>query len=351
MKLGLNILSAKSANAKHHQPHSHLYWRLKIIALTGLMIMGCGAGNGQFHQQRVLTGRFAEQEIEVDNQTRYFTAVQPDSYETGKPAVVLLHGGTQSMRKVLGRNTTTKRWLELAERDGFLLLVPNGVNFRGNDAYGDRQSWNDLRPGRDRRRSRADDVAFIKAVVDWATQEQGIDRSRVYVTGASNGGMMALRLLVELPEYFAAAAVFSASLPQNEIPYPAQGTPIMIMNGTDDPLVPWEGGTVSQGADPVRSIEATVDYWIRINGANRSAAAKNTLSNNSSTDGCKITETSYPTPGSQLPVVLFYRVEGGGHSIPAIDPPRYPPAIQQRIGRQCQDVNGVDLAWEFMKNF
>ena len=316
---------------------------------TGLMNLNYQVDNAGFPRQTVFTSE--EKKIKINSQTRHFIVVQPESYAAGNPVVLLLHGGTQSMRKVLGRNTTTQHWLTLAKREGFLLIVPNGINVRRNDAYGDFQTWNDLRSGKDGRRSRADDVAFLVALVKLVTQEYRLDRNRVFVTGASNGGMMAMRLLVEKPHYFAGAAVFSASLPLEEIPDAAESTPIMIMNGTDDPLVPWEGGIVSGRADPVRSINATVAYWVQINRAKNELTKSQTIPNQNLTDPCRIIETSYYGSPEQPPVVLFYQVEGGGHSIPAVRPPQYPPAIQQRIGYQCRALNGIDLAWEFMQNF
>ncbi len=322
-----------------------------VFVLTVLIVMGCGIGNAELNRGRIGTKRALEQEIEIDGKTRYFIAIRPRSYNPGNPAVVLLHGGSQSMRKVLYPNTTTRRWLELAKREGFLLLVPNGFNPHRNDAYGDRQTWNDLRPGKDRRRSQEDDVAFVMATLDWASKEHGIDRSRVYVTGASNGGMMAFRLLVEQSQHFAAAAAFIASLPQDKIPEPSEGTPIMMMNGTDDLFVPWQGGIVAGGAEPVRSIEATINYWIRVNSADPTKGTTRTIPPIDPIYGCPITETSYSVNNDELPVVLLYRVEGGGHNIPAVKPPKYSPRIQRQIGKQCQGINGIDLAWEFMKNF
>ena len=307
--------------------------------------------NTWFPRQRVFTRKLEEQKIKIDSQTRHFFVVQPESYAAGNPVVLLLHGGTQSMRKVLGRNTTTQRWLTLAEREGFLLVVPNGINVRKNDAYGDFQTWNDLRPGTDGRRSRADDVAFLVTLVKLVTQKYDSDRNRVFVTGVSNGGMMAMRLLVEEPHYFSGAAVFSASLPLEEIPDAPASTPIMMMNGTDDPLVPWEGGIVSSGADPVRSINATVAYWARINRAKEELTKSKIIPNHDPTDPCQIIETSYYMSADQPPVILFYRVQGGGHSVPAMRPPQYPPAIQKRLGYQCQALNGIDLAWGFMQKF
>ncbi len=322
-----------------------------LVALTGVVLMGCRMiGNAQ-PRERQFSQKFTEQAIEAGSKTRYFIAVRPESYTPNKPAVVLLHGGGQSMRKVLARNNATHRWLELAEQEGFLLLVPNGFNFASNDAYGDRQSWNDLRANRDQRRSREDDVSFILQMLDWASANHGIDRSHVYVTGASNGGMMTFRLLVEQPQHFAAGVSFIASLPRDNIPDPIQGTPIMMMNGTADTFVPWQGGAMSNGAEPVRSIDETLNYWIRANGADPKSANRRVIPSSNPTDGCQITETSYSIAPNTPSLVRFYRVEGGGHNIPALNPPRYPPQIQRLLGKQCQGVNGIDLAWEFIKMF
>ncbi|GEM_PF-282451 len=290
-----------------------------------------------------------EHRIEAGGANRVFRVIRPARYRKGAPAVVLLHGGSQSMRKVLGEKATTRRWRELAERDGFLLLVPNGYSEREDDAFGDRQTWNDLRPDPEGRLSQQDDVEFVKAVLDWAAARHGIDPSRVYATGSSNGGMMALRLLVECPERFAAGAAFIAALPEDEVPTPPRGTPVMLMNGTDDPLVRWQGGVVSRNGAPTRSVDDTVDYWLAVNGVADAEPVSRELADDAPDDACRVTSRSWAVEPGAPPAVVRYTVHGGGHCIPDPTPPEFSPLVQRMIGPACRDVHGVDLAWAFLR--
>jgi polyhydroxybutyrate depolymerase len=288
--------------------------------------------------------------IEIDGEKRYFRIVRPASYEKGNPAVVLLHGGTQSMRKVLEAGTTTARWRQLAEQHGFMLLLPNGKGMRGGPAYGDKQVWNDLRPNTDGRRSGANDVTFIRHVIDWAIGKHNVDAQRVYLTGSSNGGMMTLRMMVEASEYVAAGAVFIASLPKNKIERPESATPILMINGTEDPLVKWNGGPVAGSGNPVRSVPNTVKYWVEVNDVDPRSAKTIKLPDRAD-DGCRVTRTTYTHRGEERPRVVVYRVEGGGHSIPDQTPPKRPAVVQKLIGTTCEDLDGVDVAWYFLKQF
>jgi len=93
--------------------------------------------------------------------------------------------------------------------------------------------------------------------------DYAVDAERIYVTGLSNGGMKMLRLGCELDEKIAAIAPVIASMPKNisATCAPAGPLPVLFMNGTYDPIVPWNGGDVrvfrkSLGA--VLSTQATV---------------------------------------------------------------------------------------------
>lgn len=113
-------------------------------------------------------------------------------------------------------NPTTRQWLELANKSGFRLVAANGWDARNRTSKGLRHTWNDIRSVGDGRRSKLDDVGFLESVVEWCAKEHGIDRSRVYATGASNGGMMVLRLMVERPRILAAGVPFIASMAAGE---------------------------------------------------------------------------------------------------------------------------------------
>ncbi|WP_439578563.1 prolyl oligopeptidase family serine peptidase [Elioraea sp.] len=108
---------------------------------------------------------------------------------------------------------------------------------------GDDHAWNDLRPA-GINRTAADDVAFSTALADAAVVEFATDPLRVYVTGVSNGGMIVDRLLIEAPGRFAAATFVAAVPASAPLEVPAVPKPLLIVNGTRDPLARWEGGPI-----------------------------------------------------------------------------------------------------------
>jgi polyhydroxybutyrate depolymerase len=289
-------------------------------------------------------------QLQSQGLTRYFLVHEPENLKSNAPVVILLHGGGGSMRKNF-IYPTTSQWLTLADQHEFLLISPNGVNPRTGKTDGNWQTWNGLRPGKDGRRSQADDVSFIANIIDWAAENHSIDRDRVYVTGASNGGELVFRLLIERPTLFAAGVANISSLPAIEIPRPEQGTPIMMMNGTEDPLMPWQGGLVRGVAEPVRPVPETIEYWIEVNNADKKAAVTTQLPDQAPNDGCRITATAYPKKPNGKPVVLFYVMEGGGHSTPFPREVPMPRRMRELLGNLCEDVDGTALAWDFMEEY
>ena len=322
----------------------------------------------------VHTAELVEKSIRHDNLTRWFLEYRPDSIATTTTdiaVVILLHGGTQSMRTVMNRaNRGTNRWRTLSDTHGFLLLIPNGVNLDTGDTYGDDQIWSDVRILNGTGLTTYDDVGFISQLVQsYAINEPNVDPKRVYVTGSSNGGLMTYTLLLYAPELFTAGAAFIANLPKStngvdvetdSIPYPNRTTPIMIMNGNKDRLMKWDGGTVpSEVGGVVRSAQETRDFWIRANQASFTNVTYSTLPNRNWLDRCRIrSEYYYPADttsasgnnASLAAPVHFYKMDGGGHSIPSrrgffsLGVNLYDLFIG---GPSCHDVNGADLAWEF----
>ena len=346
--------------------------RLRVVSIFGFLfalILTVGYGVNQNNtvsekqHSRLLSpvrlNRFLERnlpdsakahQLQSGELTRHFLVYQPENLKPNAPLVILLHGGGGSMRKNF-IFPTTARWQSLADQHGFLLISPNGVNPRTGDTDGNYQTWNGLRPGKDGRRSNADDVFFMTSIIDWTAQNHNIDRDRVYVTGASNGGELVFRLLIERPNLFAAGVANISSLPAIEVPRPQQGTPIMMINGTEDPLIPWQGGPVRGVAEPVRPVPETVEYWIEINNANKEAAVTTQLPDKAPNDGCRITATAYPKKPNGKPVMLFYAMEGGGHSTPFPRKRPMPRRMRELLGNPCEDVDGTALAWDFMEEY
>jgi polyhydroxybutyrate depolymerase len=296
---------------------------------------------------------FQEKSITVDGVERWFL-VQP-APDASKPAAVLvvLHGGSQSMRRIFAANAGgTRGWPELARRQNALLLVPNGMNGKSGDARGDEQNWNDLRRGI-RNDSEADDEGFILKLLDWAKANHNTNQKRVYVTGASNGGIMTFRLLMEVPHRFSAGAAFVAALPDDGEGFvlPTKPSPLMIANGTEDPLIQWKGGQIAGGRGRTRSIIDTRLWWLKANRASLEAAEVIDVPNALPDDKCKI-QTRYHKAEKGGADVVTVEMQGGGHNLPSAKFP-LPDTwfIRNYIGPVCKDVEGVDLIWSFLSKY
>ncbi|GGE19251.1 polyhydroxybutyrate depolymerase [Polymorphobacter glacialis] len=117
------------------------------------------------------------------------------------PLVVVLHGCTQT---AAGYDAGSG-WSVLAEAQGFALLFPEQV--RGNNAN---LCFNWFVPG-DIVHG-AGEVLSIRQMIDTMVKLHGLDRRRIFVTGLSAGGAMAMAMLATAPEVFAGGAII-AGLP------------------------------------------------------------------------------------------------------------------------------------------
>jgi len=162
---------------------------------------------------------------------------------------------------------------------------------------------------------------------------------------------MTYQMLLEAPERFAAGAAFIANLPDLEEPLslPSQPVPIMIANGTADPLMPYDGGIIAKNRGKVISTRETVDWWIHANHAVPQNPVARDLPDLNPKDGCRIHEENYPATvdGAE---VRFYIFEGGGHTLPSLGRQNlFQHLLSRLLGPVCRDTNGVILAWEFFR--
>src|SRR4051812_19497601 len=134
-----------------------------------------------------------------------FTYV-PKKVRASLALVVVLHGGTQSAAAYdLGAG-----WSTLAERYGFILLLPEQT-----PANNPKTCFNWFLPG-DTTRERGEALS-IRQMIEKTIGAQGVDRSKVFITGLSAGGAMAAAMLATYPEVFAAGAIIAG------LPYGAAG--------------------------------------------------------------------------------------------------------------------------------
>jgi polyhydroxybutyrate depolymerase len=245
------------------------------------------------------------------------------------PLVIVLHGGGGSPAAVARLTGFSK----LADAAGFIVVYPQAVN----------RHWND---GRNVTRFRAhrekiDDSGFIAALIDTLSRRLKIDPARIYACGISNGGMMCQRLGIELSHRLAAIATVAAALPENLLDsfQPARPLAVLMINGTADPVVPYEGGPVGINAQRGRvlSVEQTARLWAEFNRCSPPTVDTVITRGNDST---RIVRISF-SRGRDGTEVILYRIIGGGHVWPGGER-RHP-----LFGRYVRSLNATRTIWEF----
>jgi polyhydroxybutyrate depolymerase len=259
------------------------------------------------------------------------------SYDHSRPTplVIVLHGGGGSgkgMVKLTGFNA-------VADKENFIVVYPDGFEKHWTDGRG--VQWQS-------HVENTDDVGFISALIDRLSRELNIDAKKVYVTGISNGGMMSHRLGCELSQKIAAIAPVASNIPLNQASVwsPSRPMPVLIINGTEDPLERWEGGEISLGRNTygtVLSVADTVKFWVEKNGCSSSPVITQ-LPDTDPADGTTVKKEVYGGCQDGAEVVL-YAIEGGGHTWPG--GLQYLPKFV--IGRTSKELNASEVIWQFFK--
>jgi polyhydroxybutyrate depolymerase len=161
-------------------------------------------------------------------------------------------------------------------------------------------------------RQHLDDVGFIGMVIDDVARRTSIDRTRVYATGMSNGGMLAHRLAAEMPQRFAAIAAVSAAIGGTNrdgepfsIKTPDRPVPVMIIHGRKDMYVMFDGGVSPVLGWPKRrnaSVGEALEFWSRVDGC--------TSPPSRSTVGETLVHVAYGGCAGNAEVVLWELVQG-----------------------------------------
>ena len=321
-----------------------------LLLCFTVCLVGCNRSGSNPESVQAPEPGWHEEILQHNDLAREFRFYVPEDPPDALPIVVILHGGSQSMDAIFESGAGgTQEWTQIAEEEGALLLVPNGTNLDTGAPEGNNQSWNDCRP-KERARPDADDVGFIVALLDWAANRFAdtritLDPEQTLITGASNGGMMTYRLATERPDPFAAAAAFIANRPMpSECPDATTPVPMLIVNGTDDALMPYDGGPIAPmfgRLGTVASAEATRDDWVETNQADTTQRSVRQLPDRDPSDGSVIICETDPAAGRSGAEVRFCRVDGGGHTMPSME--------HRLQGRQNHDVEGARLAWSFFE--
>lgn len=302
------------------------------VALGGGALFQIGAVSAATPQ---LSGAVKEDTVAVKGAQRTFVLYTPRNLKPNAPLLFVFHGSGgdgASMRDVTGLEFDM-----LADRDGFLVAYPDGYQ----------TTWNDCRKGSPQpaRRMNIDDESFVEAIIAKQATEHRIDRKRVFSAGWSNGGQLGYRFAMERANVFAGVAAISASVPvpANLACTPSGAAmPMMIINGTDDPINPFNGGNVMLGGTnlgPVFSSQETAQYWAKLIGITGAPQTKR-LPHKTASDPTYVDETIWSDPGK--PSVILYAVHGGGHVVPTRSPQDW-----GGLGRETRDLDAPVAIWDF----
>jgi polyhydroxybutyrate depolymerase len=195
---------------------------------------------------------------------------------------------------------------------GYLVITPDGT--------GTPRVWNFLGDP---------DYAYLDHVID-SLPPGCVDPGRLYVTGISNGSAMAAFSMCHLRHTVTAIGLVAATVfPRTCDPPP---TPVLAFHGTDDPLVPYGGGTVAGTGLPVQPAEEAMAQWAVKDGCAATPTTTNLAADVTQLDwtGCK----------DGLAVTLE-RIEGGGHTWPgsAID--------VTRLGATTKSIDATNELLDF----
>jgi polyhydroxybutyrate depolymerase len=264
-----------------------------------------------------------------DSLHRTYALHVPDEIDAPAPLVIVLHGR-------FGDGAGMEEYSQfdrVADAEGFIVAYPDGVggewNFtQGISGYADAQ----------------DDIAFLNTLIDEIAAEHEIDLTRVYLAGFSNGGFMAQRVACENPARFAGFASVSAS-GFGGMPEVCRGTlpaPMLLIHGTADNNVPWDGTSVTRGGQTIYityPIAHTFGYWAAVNGCQPDAEQEDLPQRGDSPETIvRVLRLDCP---AESPVVL-YGILGGGHNWARPDLEPYPSA-----GPINRDIDTGEEIWRF----
>jgi polyhydroxybutyrate depolymerase len=262
----------------------------------------------------------------------------PPNFSTNEhsPMVLALHGGVGEGRK-FEKSTTNGTLTIAADKRDVVIVFPEGID----------KHWVDGRTEAVKKKNRHNDVGFISAIIDIMVKNYNIDPNRVYATGISNGGFMSYRLAMDLSDKIAAIAPIAAQVSKSIMgKTPERPISVMIINGTDDPLVPYNGGHVrlfrfGRSRGEVLSTDSTVDFFLRHNGCTGSPEKKK-LEDRDSEDDTSVEVETYADCREGTEVVLV-KVIGGGHTWPGGTQYLKP----WLVGKVSKDLNASEMILNF----
>ena len=279
----------------------------------------------------------------------------PPQASTGKPLPLVLNlaGATQNgfleeLQTGMDNN---------ADQNGYLVAYPDGTRISKvltpdpvakNAQYG----WNAGECCGLPVTRRINDVGFLEKVIANIAARTPVNLRRVYMTGISNGGMMAYAMASEASDHVAAISSISG---QVELPtiHPSRPVPTLEFHSVDDPIAKWAG---VPNKDPrLRlSVMEGIDQWVKADGCNPHAVTGSTIvgAAGSISAGETATPVTYQDCKAGTEVALW-RFTGSGHVWPGslLNTGPMNTWILGGVGRGIVLVDANEAMWQFFQRY
>lgn len=331
-----------------------------------------------------LSGTLTKATLQLNGETYTYRLYLPKGFTKGAPLVMVLHGSGQNGAQI--RTETGYGFERLADQHGFGVVYPSGKSFDWNDCSNTGDFAVD---GRE-----LDHQSYLNTLVDRLVATHQFDRNRVFVTGVSSGGFMSLRLALESASRFRAVAAVSANVPaagnfKCQLPAasgevranssndaasvanvssstgaadtnntadlanavrPAESagldsaphtenttSSVLFINGTADPLVPYQGGQAALwgmffDSGEVLSAQASAEFFARLNQLQQQTTER----------AATTTFERRVWQGDSGVNVELITIPSGGHGMPQPDWQR-----PRLLGPSPMSPNGPELIWQF----
>jgi len=278
--------------------------------------------------------------IQWEGRTRTYLVYYPLAIHKDKalPVLFAIHGGVGTAQALIA--ATRNRFNELADTDGVIVVYPEGFEKQwndGRDVEGIVTAWDE----------NINDVGFITNIIARLEVNLNVNSSRIFTTGISNGDFMSSRLLCDRSNLFRGGAIVTATLSENYSSncQPATPNAVLVINGTEDPLVPYEGGQVvvlGQERGEVLGTEAYMHFLATHNGCDTTPTITDLV--DMEDDGTTVQIYEYTNCSSSK--LQLYRVEGGGHT--------WPGSIdflgENLVGKTSREFVACDVIWDFFSD-
>lgn len=280
--------------------------------------------------------------ILVDGMQRNYIIHFPPSYNTNQklPLIIALHGGGGTAKATVGFYNLEP----LADKNNFIVIYPDAVN----------KAWNI--PGMASRvkrlNSKVDDLKFISVLLDTMVAHYKADDKKVFCTGISRGAMFSYYLADALNARITAIAPVCGGISATMATTYSfkKSMPVLMINGTGDPLVNYNGGfgrmnNRNEGNDDADLLptETLLKKIISLNACSCKPVITELPDINAS-DEC--TETEYVYNCNNIKVD-FIKIKNGGHTWAG--GVQYLPKFL--IGRVCKDFSASQKIFDFFMQY